>query len=80
MTHCAWHDDLISDGDAVLVGAIEQGSGPPRPVHACTSAVEQLGIVPLDEHPPDSNGTPRFRGGRFASTRDGTPTVIPPGG
>jgi hypothetical protein len=51
----------ITPGDAVLVGAIEQGSGPGHFLYACPACVEQHQLLPLAEHPADSDGTPRRR-------------------
>jgi hypothetical protein len=61
VTWCYRDGRPIPDGAAVLVGSIEQGSGPGRVLHACPACVEQHQLLPLAEHPADSDGTPRRR-------------------
>jgi hypothetical protein len=53
----------IPQGQAVLVGIVEQGSGAGHDVWACRACVQTHGLLPLSEHPADSDGTPRTRGG-----------------
>lgn len=64
---CRWHGGLIGRG-AVLVGALERGSGPPLLVHACPTCARDRGLLPLFEHPNASDGTPRTRGAAGAGT------------
>lgn len=72
---CFHHKGSVGTGagPAVLVGAIERGSGPVRPVYACTPCVERHGILPLVEHPDSSDGHPLYRDGR-PLTGSGTPS------
>jgi hypothetical protein len=62
---CTWHEALIVRTDAILVGAIERGSGPPLAVWACTMCVSTYRILPLNDHPRSSNGQPRDRDGNI---------------
>jgi hypothetical protein len=62
---CTWHEALIVRADAVLVGAIERGSGPPLAVWACLPCVIKFRILPLNDHPAISNGQPRDRDGNI---------------
>jgi hypothetical protein len=78
MKHCRWHKKSVPDDDAVLVAAIERGSGAALPVYACTGCVTSLGILPLDEHPDDSDGNVRFRDPRFVGRRDSVPVLQSP--
>jgi hypothetical protein len=66
---CRWHDGLVDAVDAVMVGAIERGSGPPLCVYACTGCMASHDLLPLTEHPTASDGSPR--------TRSGVPIVGP---
>jgi len=61
---CRWHDGLVDSDVAVLVGAIERGSGPPLAVYACTGCAASHDLLPLVEHPKGSDGSPRRRDGR----------------
>lgn len=60
---CRWHGGLIAADEAVLVGAVERGSGPPLMVHACPGCARAQDLLPLAEHPESSDGTPRTRQG-----------------
>lgn len=76
---CTWHEALIARDDAVLVGAIERGSGPPLAVWACTMCVSTYRILPLNDHPTSSNGQPRDRDGntlgRTVTVHSGRPSA-----
>jgi hypothetical protein len=61
VTWCYRDGRAVDSGDAVLVGSIEQGSGPGRVLYACPACVASYDLLPLEEHPPDSDGTPRRR-------------------
>jgi hypothetical protein len=62
VTRYCYRDQTPAEDDAaVLVGVIEQGSGPGIWLYACPSCA--VGLLPLAEHPADSDGTPRARGG-----------------
>jgi hypothetical protein len=60
---CRWHDGLVDAADAVMVGAIERGSGPPLCVYACAGCSASHDLLPLVEHPASSDGSPRTRTG-----------------
>jgi hypothetical protein len=62
---CTWHDQIIGQDTAVLVGALERGSGPAYAVWACGGCVTAHALLPLAEHPDGSAGRPRYRDGRF---------------
>lgn len=50
--HCSIHRGDIPDGvTAVMVSAIEQGSGPGIPIYACQPCVDQHKVVPFAELP-----------------------------
>lgn len=52
--HCSIHRGGIPAGvEAVLVDAIEQGSGPGIPVYACRPCVTRHGVVPFGEAPEE---------------------------
>lgn len=69
-TACRWDGNLIPADDAVLVGATERGSGPPLLIYACTACLGVHDLLPLTEHPADSDGTPRSRGGQLVVGTD----------
>lgn len=58
---CRWHDGIITADDAILVAAIERGSGPPLALYACHACAAERHLLPLDEHPDDSDGDTRHR-------------------
>jgi hypothetical protein len=62
---CTWHDQIIDKDAAVLVGALERGSGPAYAVWACDGCVTTHELMPLAEHPDSSDGRPRYSDGRF---------------
>lgn len=66
---CRWHDGLVDAADAVMVGAIERGSGAPLTVYACNGCLTEHDLLPLDEHPADSDGSPCDRSGRTVINR-----------
>lgn len=52
--HCTIHrGDIPADVRAVLVSAIEQGSGPGIPIYACQPCVDRHEVVPFAELPSD---------------------------
>lgn len=42
----------------VVVGHIETGSGPGGSIYACLECKEYYGILPLEDHPDDTGGSP----------------------
>jgi hypothetical protein len=56
---CGWCKTI--EGELIEVGFVESGSGPGWCYYACELCVDEQRIVPLDEHPPDSLGTVRYR-------------------
>lgn len=46
--------------DAVVVGFIEVGSGAAPSIYACSACVRAYRLLPLDEHPPGTDGRPRY--------------------
>lgn len=59
---CGWCRQLQV---VVAVGCIEAGSGPGALIYACWACMRGRSIVPLTEHPDDTDGHPRFRVGQF---------------
>jgi hypothetical protein len=56
--HCSIHRGDVPGGvEAVLVGAIEQGSGPGIGIYACRPCADQHHVVPFAE--PDDEGLRR---------------------
>lgn len=52
--HCSIHrGDIPFDVKAVLVSAIEQGSGPGIPIYACQPCVTKHKVVPFSDEPDD---------------------------
>lgn len=52
--HCSIHrGDIPASVTAVLVSAIEQGSGPGIPIYACQPCVDRHKVVPFAELPGD---------------------------
>jgi hypothetical protein len=52
--HCTIHrGDIPAGVRAVLVSAIEQGSGPGIPIYACQPCVAEHEVVPFAELPGD---------------------------
>jgi hypothetical protein len=49
--------------DAVTVGVIEAGSGAGRWVYACGACKAGHRIVPLADHPKNTDGRPRYETG-----------------
>lgn len=43
------------------VGFIEQGTSTGALIHACRACQDRHRIVPLEEHPADTDGAPRYR-------------------
>ncbi|MFJ2739309.1 hypothetical protein ACIO3O_06535 [Streptomyces sp. NPDC087440] len=54
---CAWCRQ--ETGRPVIAGIIHAGSGGGGHIHACPACTATYRIVPLAEHPSDSDGTPR---------------------
>lgn len=46
---CHWHDDAVTD--AVMIDAVERGSGPPYPLYACAPCRAKHHLVPLAKQP-----------------------------
>ena len=61
MRKCFQHLQLVEDSETVLVGAIERGSGPARPIYACRPCIAEHGIIPLNDHPAGTDGHPLYR-------------------
>jgi hypothetical protein len=59
ITRCWWCN--IVRGPWTVVGCIETGSGPGRLTRACKTCVDTLRIVPLQEHPDNTDGRPIYR-------------------
>lgn len=52
--HCSIHrGDIPAGVTAVLVSAIEQGSGPGIPIYACQPCVDRHEVVPFADAPED---------------------------
>lgn len=48
-------------GPFTAVGFIEGATGAGRHLQACQPCVNALRLVPLDQHPDDTDGRPRYR-------------------
>lgn len=58
--HCSIHrGDIPAGVTAVLVSAIEQGSGPGIPIYACRPCVDKHGITPFSEADDDGDSPRR---------------------
>jgi hypothetical protein len=75
-TFCVYSHEDVADDAAVLVGKIADGTGPPIPVHACRTCVLILDLLPMDEHPADTNGLPRRRDGHHVLATGSAPVMV----
>ncbi|MFD9970660.1 hypothetical protein ACFWYA_21345 [Streptomyces sp. NPDC059011] len=58
MKRCDWCGQR--HGDCVAVGIAHANSGPGRTLHGCGACLKLRRLLPLDQHPADSWGFPRF--------------------
>jgi hypothetical protein len=67
VTRCDWCG--YDHRDCVAVGIAHANSGPGRTLHACPTCLKIQRLLPLDQHPADSWGFPRFDHAATAATR-----------
>ncbi|MDJ0345959.1 hypothetical protein QMK19_30550 [Streptomyces sp. H10-C2] len=63
---CPWCKNELTENDRVMVGVVEVASGPGRPVYACSDCKVAYRIMAFADHPPNTNGKPRYIERRFA--------------
>lgn len=63
---CRWCNSEVSEDERTLAGVDEVSSGPGRPLYACGPCMVAYRIVPLADHPADTDGRPQYKERRIA--------------
>lgn len=71
---CAYSGELTEG--ATLVGTVDRTSGPSKPIYACATCMAVLNLLPLAEHPADTNGLPQRADGTPVPASGASPVLV----